>query len=210
MPESLAGNVTAAAGSRQYSVDIGLTSESLQNFSPSVPVAWLGTLTTRTDNDTGEITMDDVDHEISTGDRVMLYWETDADLGNTAGQRRFVLVGTVSGTAVPFDAGAGDDLPVDETPDITVCVMEQIACNLTGDDVEAIMLGASGAAYTNFVFMNSTTEHLHVPLEVNESYIWASTLGTTNPIAGDTILSVWAGHSSTSAAQTCPGTVMHN
>lgn len=210
MPESLAGNVNAAAGSRQYSVDIGLTAESSQNFSPSVPVAWLGTLTTRTDANTGEITMDDADHEIDTGDRLMLYWEADDDLGNAAGHRRFVLAGTVSGTAVPIDLGAGDNLPVDETPNITVCVMEQITAVLTGDDVVAIMLNSSGATFTDFVFMNSTTEHLHVQLDVNEAYIWASTLGTTNPIAGDSILSIWAGHSSTDAAQTCPGTVMFN
>lgn len=71
----------------------------------------VGELTTRTDADTGELTMATANHGISTGDTVNLTWD--------GGSRSDVTVGNVSGTTVPIDGGTGTDLPATST-DITV------------------------------------------------------------------------------------------
>lgn len=68
-----------------------------------------GTLTTRTSNSVGVITLSGTG-TIATGSQATLYW--------SGGSRRYVVVGTVSGSAVPIDADgvtAGDVLPVTST-----------------------------------------------------------------------------------------------
>ncbi len=75
-----------------------------------MPAAVAGTLTTRTSTTVGTLTMSSASHGIQTGDKLDLYWleGTDGDIGRS---RRFLTVGTVSGTSVPFTLGTGDDLP---------------------------------------------------------------------------------------------------
>lgn len=71
------------------------------------PYSVAGTLTTRTDDDTGVLTMED-GHGIVTGNVVDVYWED--------GSRTGMDVGTVSTNTVQIDGGEGDNLPADETP----------------------------------------------------------------------------------------------
>jgi hypothetical protein len=75
-----------------------------------LPAGKAGTLTTRTDDDTGEATLGD-GHGILTGDEVDIFW--------CGGCRYGVTVGTVAGNVVPFGApggeGAGDNLPAQTT-----------------------------------------------------------------------------------------------
>lgn len=72
----------------------------------TLPAAKTGQLTTRTDNNTGTLTMA-AGHGFNTGDKLHLYW-TNAD-----GSKGFAytVAGTVSTNSVPIDSGAGDDLP---------------------------------------------------------------------------------------------------
>lgn len=81
-----------------------------------LPLAKVGELTTRTDNETGTLTMD-TGHGITTGARLDLYW-ADGDGAGTPGSRRGITVGTVSGNTVPIGAdnsGSGDNLPLVNT-----------------------------------------------------------------------------------------------
>jgi hypothetical protein len=66
-----------------------------------------GTLSTRTDDDTGTLTMSG-GHGIETGDTIVLQWD--------GGARYSVEVGTVAGNSVPIDNGRGDVLPDAMTP----------------------------------------------------------------------------------------------
>jgi hypothetical protein len=71
----------------------------------TVPKGYAGTLSTRTDNDTGTATLGN-GHGITTGMAVDIYWSGGAHYGFTAG--------TVSGNSVPFDISGfsnGDNLP---------------------------------------------------------------------------------------------------
>ncbi len=64
----------------------------------------VGSLTTRTDRDTGIITVTDSDHGITDSDTVFVWW--------VGGVKRTMSVSTVSGNLITVDAGSGQNLPV--------------------------------------------------------------------------------------------------
>lgn len=74
--------------------------------SVTLAAAKIGQLTTRTDSNTGILTMAS-GHGITTAARLDLYW--------TGGSRRGITVGTVSGDSVPISGGAGYVLPTAAT-----------------------------------------------------------------------------------------------
>jgi hypothetical protein len=95
-----------------------------------VPHAAIGTLTTRTDDETGTLTMDEAAHGIETGNIINLSWAT--------GARNTITVGTVSGTSVPIgadDEGTGDDLPI-ATTEVTASIVG--ALMLDPDDTASV------------------------------------------------------------------------
>jgi hypothetical protein len=162
----------------------------------SVPAAVSGTLTTRTDNDTGTLTMS-TGHGITTGQRVDFYW--------TGGTRYGVTVGTVSGNSVPFDLGAGDNLPIATTA-ITVGKPVQTAFDLTGDDLTALFAGGNGAARAYFVFADAESDLYAILLAANgPPFAWPAS--GTNVLAELLPLSVWISHDGASAKTTlqCAG-----
>lgn len=65
-----------------------------------------GTLSTRTDNTSGQLTLDSL-HGVLSDSVGGLYWN--------GGQRLGVAVGTVNGNLVPFSGGSGDNLPAQDT-----------------------------------------------------------------------------------------------
>src|SRR5687768_15260880 len=69
-----------------------------------------GSLTTRTSDTVGELTMT-AGHLITTGARLDIYWT----VAGVNGARRGVVVGTVVVNAVPISGGAGDVLPAAAT-----------------------------------------------------------------------------------------------
>ncbi len=148
-----------------------------------------GSLTTRTSNTVGTITMTNADHGIQTGDRIDIYW--------TGGRRRGVLVGTVSGLDVPFTVGAGTNLPSALDP-VIVCVCGVEVFNLTGDDVQILAASVEQTANVkpNFIFVLADVadaELLYEYVLTNDSYQWSTGNGT-NPIAGDVSVTAYVSH----------------
>ena len=81
-----------------------------------------GDLTTRTDDTAGTLTMDIAGHEISTGDRLSIYWGSELE-----NSRRDCVAGTVAGTSIPFTSDgstSGSPLPSVSTA-ITVIRYQQ-------------------------------------------------------------------------------------
>ena len=74
------------------------TNEGTGTKEVALPIAKAGTLTTRTEDDTGEATLG-AGHGITTGAIVDIYW--------SGGRRYGVTVGTVAGNVVPFGAPGG-------------------------------------------------------------------------------------------------------
>ena len=164
----------------------------------AVAAAKTGSLTTRTDDDTGEATLS-TGHGILTSDLVDVYWD---------GGVRFGMLASVSGNAVSLDGGAGDALPAEDTA-CTVVKQTPIEVNFDGDDLQII-----GVFYRN---PSDTDAKAHLDLQdagnasieeldlVHEkanggcSKIWNIDAGDTNVFSGNRITHGAASHDSASA-----------
>jgi len=186
---TLAG-VTYASGT------VELTGPGIESVSQDLAVAWPGSLTTRTDNNTGTITMTDAGHLILTGSRVDIYW-TNTD--GTFGCQRAVTVGTVVTTSVPFDLGIGDNLPTQGSA-VIVAISQQFTFSFTGNNVKALAIGCDGRA-TVVLASGTVTEELAKVFTTASAYGWTSSDSETNPISGDTITFVYMSQASTTATK---------
>lgn len=183
-------------GGIPFNLSETLTGDEVESVVTEVPVAWGGTLSTRTDNDTGTLTMDDAGHLISTGDLVDLYWD--------GGTRRRVVVGTVSGTSVPFGAvtaGAGDNLPVATTA-IVMCEVVKRQMPATIADIQGIAMKCDFESQFHFM-EDATTEAWNKHIDPSQagletSAAWYGSMGAT-PITGTVLIEVWMSHADVDA-----------
>lgn len=199
---TLTANLTASGYGRSASEAQSVTSDNGWDVGPvAVNAAVAGTLTTRTDANTGTLTLA-ADHGIVDGDKVDIYW--------TGGSARYFTVGTVAGTSVPIDLGVGDALPVATTA-VTVCkVRDEGAQAIVHSTIVGVLL-VGGAAATTFVFRTSANaELLAVVLPANQSYIWTSESGIDNPFSAGTVAKVSMTHAGTTATQQTGGAVYYN
>lgn len=157
---------------------------------PTVPAAQAGTLTTRTSDTAGTVTLG-AGHGLVDGDHVDLYW--------SGGRRYNVTVGTVAGNAVPISGGAGDNLPVQDAP-LTVARQVQVAPGtFSGDALVAI--GANCAQRGHLSFYDTTNLRHQLDLAAGEPWFWIAGSGPANPLAGFTITHVQASHEDVASAQ---------
>ncbi len=169
----------------------------------SVPAAKNGTLTTRTDANTGTLTMA-ASHGITTGARLDLYWD--------GGSRRGIVVGTVSVNSVPIDLGSGDDLPIATTV-ITAQVPISEAFLVTGDDVSAIALYADKAGQIVFCETDNTEAKAYSVGGATggaQSVFWNADRDPTNPLATFDVAKVFFSNSSSTAAATMRAVVLNS
>lgn len=149
----------------------------------TIPAGKTGTLSTRTDNETGTLTMAE-GHGITTGQVIDLYWD--------GGLRRAVLVGTVATNSVPIGAdngGKGDNLPAQGTA-IVACVRQIVDLDVDGDTV--VMAGADVSigcrASIEFEQDDGTSIHaLDLEGTSSEKGIWTQVPGATNVFEGAAI-----------------------
>lgn len=169
----------------------------------SFPGGKTGTLTTRTDANTGTLTMDS-GHGIGTGQRLDIYWTTNG----LQYCQRGATVGTVSVNSVPIDGGVGSDLPANNTAIVAMVPTLQTVTLDTGDFVmwcartsttKAVTLsfGTTSGSYTEdaVVTLNGSDN------EYGDTIVWASTYFAANPIVGaSNFNSVYISHGDTSSA----------
>jgi hypothetical protein len=137
-----------------------------------------GQLTTRTDNDTGTLTMTG-GHGITTGVYLDVYWDGGFRLG--------LLVGTVATNSVPIDGGAGDNLPTNLT-DITAMIPSSETLTTVGNDYGVLAADAPSNVRAGVLFTNAS-DVAQSALEIDPdqgAYVWDSGSGVTNPLAGVT------------------------
>ena len=164
----------------------------------TLPAGKAGTLSTRTDNDTGEATLG-VSHGITTGQIVDVYW--------AGGMRYGMTVGTVDGTAVPLDGGAGDNLPTEDAP---IVVTVQVIANITIDGDEVALLSvkssvanSSSTAVGSIDFQDASSASIeHVDLEANVTQVWDIEGGAANPFTGNPITHLHASCGSATESMT--------
>lgn len=139
----------------------------------SLAAAKVGALTTRTDDNTGELTMA-TGHGISTGVKLDVYW--------VGGSRRGMTVGTVADLAVPIDGGAGDNLPADETA-ITAMVPTVEDVSIIGDNLLVIVASATAKAIVSIQETDGTERAAFEIEAANRTSAWLLADGATNPLA---------------------------
>ena len=171
-----------------------VTGSTIERASPSVPAAKSGTLSTRTDNDTGVVAVAS-GHGFTTGNKIDLFW---------SGGRRRQMDATVSGDNVTLDGGTGDNLPAQSTA-VTGMVATEVEFTVTGDDV--IMLGVLSPVPGFIVFVDNDPE---APAEIaaatyeiedsaSPGRSWVSGGSGTNPLAELVTSKVLFSHGSTAA-----------
>jgi hypothetical protein len=149
-----------------------------------------GTLSTRTDNDTGTATLS-ADHGILTADVVDVFW--------TGGIRRNMVVGTVSGTSVPLDGGAGDNLPVQDTA-VVICKQSVIDMDVEGDLIAMAIASTNTRANIDFQQADGTTIK---SIDLAAGGVWYWNVGdTANPFDSVTVGKVIASNGSSTTSAT--------
>lgn len=201
MPHIVNSSVNASMFGQQYTDDQSTTADMGLPHAPSVGPAKTGTLTTRTDNTTGTLTMD-TGHGFSTADKIDLFFE--------GGSRATVTVGTVATNSVPISSGTGDNLPALNSA-ITAMLPYAEDAVVTGDNVVGIMFRSndSAAVYT-ITASNGTTVHMTIRLDANSSYVWTSTSEITNPLAGLTVGKIKSSNANSTVAETMNGAIAYN
>ncbi len=166
-----------------------VTADASWPVSVSISTAWAGVLTTRTDDNTGTLTMADPAHTITTGAKVDLYWADD-------GHRYQITAGTVSGVSVPIDLGAGDNLPL-VNAEITAMVPNAETTSFTGNNAQWIFCGSNcTTAGSQVVFTqsdNTVIAAYYIGSGLQAAFPWINedVSGVTNPFAGVTVGKVY-------------------
>ncbi len=175
---TVGGQTISGAVTRLDATEIG--------SSPVSPLAAAkaGTLTTRTDNNTGTLTMA-TGHGITTGQKIDLYW--------VGGVQRNITVGTVSVNSVPIDLGVGDNLPIATTA-IVACVQTVLDLNVAAADIALVAVGMSRRGTVQFLKDDDTVikivtlgaaDALATTSPSAESWHWAVSLGDATPFSDD-------------------------
>jgi hypothetical protein len=161
-------------------------------LSPTLPAAVSGTLSTRTDNTTGTLTLAS-GHGVTTGARLDVYF------GN--GLRRYgVTVGTVSGTSVPISGGTGDNLPVlNAAVTAMVPVLENFP--VAGGDLKGLFFGCDAPAVAVIRKSGPATVVALTATGSTGSYQWDAGSGVTNPFGTDVSVDVYLSHGGTASRQ---------
>lgn len=168
----------------------------------SLAAAKTGTLTTRTDNTDGELTMS-ASHGITTAAVIDLHWT----VAGVPGVRYGVVVGTVATNAVPISGGAGDNLPADETA-ITAVLPTTANVYIDGDNTKllAIELKTTDTSLrtAGHVSFRDASDDLIAELDLvtNVPRIYDIEGGSSNPFTGDPITYIEASNGNSSVAAT--------
>lgn len=157
-----------------------------------------GTLSTRTDDNTGTLTMAG-GHGFTDGQIIDVYW--------SGGVQRNVVIGTVATNSVPIDSGVGDNLPIATTA-ITAVVQKSINLAIDGDNTKILAVVLETIDKTlrtaaNVQFRDAAADIIaEIDLVTNVPQVWDIEGGSANPFTGDPITNLKASQASTSTSET--------
>lgn len=183
-------NVGAGIIGKQFRKNRTVTAAGHVVKDPTLAAAFNGSLSTRSSNTAGTLTMAD-GHGITTGARIDIYWSGGAAYGAT--------VGTVSVDSVPFTGAAGTNLPVQGTV-ITAIVPTKEAFDAPHATLQALIAGCVVPAYA--VFLDSGDAVVAAEyISATQDYLWdVGGLGS-NPFGSTDVASVYLSHSDANSSQ---------
>lgn len=195
--------------SAQYGVSLSCGGVSIQknrvisgdhpnSYEVTLPVGKAGTLSTRTDDDTGIVTVAS-GHGITTSDFVDVHW--------SGGVRYGMDVTAQDATTITVDLGAGDNLPIATT---AVVITKQVTVNtaIDGDAIEIIGIVAEAAnpsstAKAHLDFQDSGDATIEeIDLVANVPQIFDIDGGAANVFTGNPIVDCKASNGSSTEALT--------
>lgn len=154
----------------------------------SLPAAVSGTLTTRTSDSVGVVTV--ASHSITTSDKVAVFW--------SGGYRYNVAVSATSGTTISIGSGgSGDNLPAASTA-LTICKETTLSFSHVGNDIKGMAVHSPQRMSMN---VRDTVPASQVAADVpaNEGWFWISNATGTSPFAGDTLQDIILANADTTA-----------
>jgi hypothetical protein len=167
-------------------------------YEVALPAGEAGTLSTRTDANTGVITS--ASHAITNAAKVDVFWDS-------GGCRYGMDVTSYDTNTVTLDGGNGDDLP-DANAAVTATQQVQILTAIDGDNVQLIgicletgdqTIGSGG----HVDLQDSTNATIEaIELTANSPWSWDSNSGITNPLTGNPITQCYAANGNNTTAGT--------
>ncbi|MBX3397491.1 MAG: hypothetical protein KF873_02010 [Gemmataceae bacterium] len=177
MPKTMTHVETATIDGVAHKRVAEVTAVGATEVHPTVAAAPAGSLTTRTDNNTGTVTMSS-GHGVTTG-KAFAFW---------SGGSRYGMDATVTGDSIVLDGGSGDNLPAANTA-IRVTNGESVEFVIDGDyPLTGLVLSISGEVDVDGYVQIFDDEGTPAVIETyqlarNEATIWNGV--GTNPFAGE-------------------------
>lgn len=179
---SINSTQSVSGGGVTMSSSVNRSPDSVSGLAPTLNKGKTGTLTTRTDNDTGIATMT-AGHGLATSDHVDVYWN---------GGRRYNMTCTVATNAVTIDGGSGDNLPSTSTA-LVVTKRQLVNVAIDGDELSLAAFQLSFTTLTETskgqVSLYDAGDALvaHLDLDANASQSYDVEGGSSNPFTGNPI-----------------------
>jgi hypothetical protein len=175
-----------AIGGRALTGSSEVEDESVEIQDITLPAGIAGTLTTRTDANTGVVTVAS-GHGITGSDTVMVSW--------VGGLQRVVDVTATTSTTISIDLGVGDDLPIATT---SVVVSKSVVSSLEVSELKAIAVKNVSRVYLD-ILDGSSGSLKAKDIPAGEGYFWMTNIGFADPTDSDAIGSVKLNNLSTVA-----------
>lgn len=176
MPFTATQNTTVTIAGITTAGTITRTASGSASQDTTLATAKTGTLSVRTDNDTGTITLDP-NHGLTTG-TYDVYWT----VGGVNGAR-YGMTATITTNSAAIDAGTGDNLPIATSP-VVLAPRVTLDMDFSGSLVKAIAinLGTTGIVQRGRVdFQNNAgTSLIAFTLNGGEPFTYITGDGTTN------------------------------
>jgi hypothetical protein len=196
MSVPITNNKTLSIDGKPFSQQVSLTANLALRREDVLAAAKVGTLTIRTNNTDGSLTMS-AGHGITTGVSLDIYW----NVGGVPGSRRGAVVGTVAGNVVPFTGGAGDNLPIATSP-ITAMIPISFAMPFNGDNVVVIAGTCDAPCTIVFATVDNVERYAIVTKLANQVLDWYQNNGTVNPLLTRAITQVFVTHGDSTSTRT--------
>lgn len=170
------------------------TNDHANCYKVTLPKGTAGTLTTRTDDNTGVVTV--TSHGITTSDKVDVHWTA----SGVKKVRYGMSVTATTGTTISVDLGAGDVLPsVNDAVVITKQV--QIDTQIDGDDVKISGMMSDQDCHIDMQDSGDATIHQQI-LQQNIGRVTDIEGGDTNIFTGNPIVKTLATNASSTTDAT--------
>lgn len=183
-------------GSALGSEPVTETGDHVNNYTVALAAGLAGSITTRSGDGAGVITMGATGHGIAGADIVDIYW--------VGGARYAVTIDSIGGAGnieLTFDdtpAATGDVLPADETA-VIVCERATVNTQIDGDNVKLFGVSCDQRSQITFYDVGNAIIKQYVLPVANAFASWYSQSQATNPLTGNPITYAKVSNGSTTA-----------